>query len=95
MQPRAASRSTKRRSAEIVAAAAKVFAERGYHGASTQDIADVLGIHLGTVKSRVGRARKALRLILAKTYPEFDTEDSPFEWFDHVRPSARQQGICA
>ena len=42
MQLRAASRSTKRRSAEIVAAAAKVFAERGYHGASTQDIADVL-----------------------------------------------------
>ena len=25
-------------------AAARVFAERGYHGASTQDIADVLGI---------------------------------------------------
>ena len=34
----------KRRTAEIVAAAAKVFARRGYHGASTQDIADVLGI---------------------------------------------------
>jgi AcrR family transcriptional regulator len=44
MQPRAASRSSKRRSAEIVAAAAKVFAQRGYHGASTQDIADVLGM---------------------------------------------------
>jgi len=28
----------------MVAAAAKVFARRGYHGASTQDIADVLGI---------------------------------------------------
>src|SRR4029077_12030958 len=34
----------KRRAAEIVAAAAKVFARRGYHGASTQDIADVLGM---------------------------------------------------
>ena len=34
----------KRRHTEIVAAAAKVFARRGYHGASTQDIADVLGI---------------------------------------------------
>ena len=30
--------------AEIMEAAARVFAERGYHGASTQDIADVLGI---------------------------------------------------
>ncbi len=47
MQPRVASRSgnaLKRRSAEIIAAAAKVFAQRGYHGASTQDIADVLGM---------------------------------------------------
>lgn len=47
MQTRVASRSgnaVKRRSAEIIAAAAKVFAQRGYHGASTQDIADVLGM---------------------------------------------------
>lgn len=47
MQNRAVPRAgnaTKRRSAEIIAAAAKVFAQRGYHGASTQDIADVLGI---------------------------------------------------
>lgn len=35
---------TRRRSAAILDAAARVFAERGYHGASTQDIADVLGI---------------------------------------------------
>ncbi len=34
----------KRRAAEMVAAAATVFAKRGYHGASTQDIADQLGI---------------------------------------------------
>jgi TetR/AcrR family transcriptional regulator, cholesterol catabolism regulator len=27
-----------------LAAAAKVFAQRGYYGATTQDIADVLGI---------------------------------------------------
>jgi TetR/AcrR family transcriptional regulator, cholesterol catabolism regulator len=37
-------RAMKRRSAEITAAAAKVFASRGYHNATTQDIADVLGI---------------------------------------------------
>jgi len=35
---------TARRLFEITDAAAKVFARRGYHGASTQDIADVLGI---------------------------------------------------
>jgi AcrR family transcriptional regulator len=37
-------RSTHRRSGEIMDAAARVFAELGYHGASTQDIADTLGI---------------------------------------------------
>ena len=35
---------TARRLSEIIDAAAKVFAHRGYHGASTQDIADVLGM---------------------------------------------------
>ncbi|MCZ7566390.1 MAG: TetR/AcrR family transcriptional regulator [Burkholderiales bacterium] len=42
--PRRARPARKRRAAETTAAAARVFAERGYHGATTQDIADVLGI---------------------------------------------------
>jgi AcrR family transcriptional regulator len=33
-----------RRHDEIMDAAARVFAEKGFHGASTQDIADILGI---------------------------------------------------
>jgi AcrR family transcriptional regulator len=37
-------RSTHRRSSEIIEAAAQVFAELGYHGATTQKIADVLRI---------------------------------------------------
>ncbi len=36
--------SPRRRAPEIIEAAAHVFAERGFHGATTQDIADVLGI---------------------------------------------------
>ena len=36
--------SRRRRAPEIIDAAARVFAERGFHGATTQDIADVLGI---------------------------------------------------
>ena len=44
LELRARSNVRKRRQPEMVAAAAKVFARRGYHGASTQDIADVLGI---------------------------------------------------
>jgi AcrR family transcriptional regulator len=34
----------RRRAPEIIEAAARVFADRGFHGATTQDIADVLGI---------------------------------------------------
>ena len=34
----------RRRAEEIVEAAAAVFAEKGYHGASTQDVADRLGM---------------------------------------------------
>ncbi len=60
-----------------------------------EKIARVLGIKIGTVKSRVGRARKELRHMLAKTYPEFDPKDSPYEWLDHARSSVQQQGICA
>jgi AcrR family transcriptional regulator len=42
--PRRPRASPRRRTAEIIEAAARVFAERGFHGATTQDIADVLGI---------------------------------------------------
>ena len=41
---RGASEWPRRRASKIIDAAARVFAERGYHGASTQAIADVLGI---------------------------------------------------
>lgn len=34
----------RRRAGEVLEAAAAVFAERGFHGASTQDIADRLGM---------------------------------------------------
>jgi AcrR family transcriptional regulator len=38
-----------RRYAEMLDAAAAVFADRGYHGASTKDIADRLGIKQGSI----------------------------------------------
>ena len=46
---RSAAPKVKRRAAEILAAAAKVFARRGYHGASTKDIADVLGVRQASI----------------------------------------------
>src|SRR5436853_7109828 len=53
----------KKRHVEIVAAAAKVFARRGYHGASTQDIADVLGIRQASLYYYFSSKEAALELV--------------------------------
>lgn len=47
--PRRSAGSPKRRIGEILDAAARVFDRRGYHGSSTQDIADELGIRQATL----------------------------------------------
>jgi len=44
------------------------FLLREYHHMTYAEIADALEIDLGTVKSRIGRARKALRRTLAEVY---------------------------
>jgi AcrR family transcriptional regulator len=64
MQPRV-TETRKRRSAEMVAAAAKVFARRGYHGASTQDIADVLGIRQASLYYYFASKEAALEAVCA------------------------------
>ena len=54
---------THRRSVEIIEAAAQVFAERGYHGASTQDIADILHIRQASLYYYVPSKEAALELV--------------------------------
>lgn len=56
-------RSTHRRSAEIIEAAAQIFAERGYHGATTQDIADVLNIRQASLYYYFPSKEVALELV--------------------------------
>ena len=56
-------RNTHRRSVEIIEAAAQVFAERGYHGATTQDIADVLRIRQASLYYYVQSKEAALELV--------------------------------
>jgi len=56
-------RNTHRRSVEIIEAAAQVFAERGYHGATTQDIADVLHIRQASLYYYVPSKEAALELV--------------------------------
>src|SRR5438876_10873953 len=54
---------TRRRSEEIINAAADVFAERGYHGATTQDIADVLGIRQASLYYYFSSKEAALEVV--------------------------------
>lgn len=64
--PRAAAPNQRRRQSEILDAAAKVFAERGYYGASTQDIADVLGIRQASLYYYFSSKEIALELVCLK-----------------------------
>jgi AcrR family transcriptional regulator len=56
----------RRRASEILDAAAKIFAERGYYGASTQDIADVLGIRQASLYYYFPSKEIALELVCMK-----------------------------
>jgi len=58
--------SPRRRAAEIIEAAAQVFAERGFHGASTQDIADVLGIRQASLYYYFASKEFALEQVCAR-----------------------------
>jgi TetR/AcrR family transcriptional regulator, cholesterol catabolism regulator len=52
-----------RRADEIIDAAARVFAERGYHGTSTQAIADVLGMRQASLYYYFPSKEAALELV--------------------------------
>lgn len=55
--------SQRRRAPQIIDAAARVFAERGFHGATTQDIADVLGIRQASLYYYFSSKEAALELV--------------------------------
>jgi len=57
------SASQRRRAPQIIDAAARVFAERGFHGATTQDIADVLGIRQASLYYYFSSKEAALELV--------------------------------
>lgn len=71
MIARTAAPKAKRRAAEILAAAAKVFARRGFHGASTQDIADVLGVRQASIYYYFDSKEAALEAVCADGLANF------------------------
>lgn len=63
--------SARRRFAEVIDAAAKVFARRGYHGASTQDIADVLGMRQASLYYYFESKEAALEAVCASGVEDY------------------------
>jgi RNA polymerase sigma-70 factor (ECF subfamily) len=66
-----------------------ILALRVVHNHSYDEIASQLGIHVGTVKSRIARARESLRARLAETCPEFAPDADPGDWFEPTRQTGR------
>jgi RNA polymerase sigma-70 factor (ECF subfamily) len=62
---------------------------------SYASIAGALGISIGTVKSRIGRARDNLRALLAEKYPDLAPGSSVFSFLEPIRPGGRLTVACA
>ncbi|MEO6993396.1 MAG: sigma-70 family RNA polymerase sigma factor, partial [Lacunisphaera sp.] len=61
-------------------------------GQTYSEMAEELGVRVGTAKSRVARARQALRKLLTEVCPEFRRGEKPEAWFGPLRPA---NGISA
>jgi RNA polymerase sigma-70 factor, ECF subfamily len=63
----------------------RILTMRSVLDQSYEEIAAVLGINVGTVKSRIARARERLRSQLADECPEFTADGNPSAWFEPAR----------
>jgi len=68
----------------------EVLTLRNVLNRSYEQIATTLGINVGTVKSRIARARESLRACLSETCPEFARGETSGEWFLPSRATYRR-----
>ena len=73
----------------------EILSLRNLQHHSYDEIARDLGISVGTVKSRLARARESLRVLLAEACPEFGPGAQPAAWFDAVRPMGGVEVLSA
>ncbi len=73
----------------------KILALRNSQHCTYSEISRSLGVGIGTVKSRIARARNNLRILVSQAYPEFLSESSPFTCFESVRGSGQLEAISA
>jgi RNA polymerase sigma-70 factor (ECF subfamily) len=72
----------------------RILAMRTVLDQSYEDIAIELGINVGTVKSRIARARERLRKCLAEECPEFARDSDPVDWFEPARGGGQVSAAC-
>lgn len=67
----------------------RILTMRAVLDRSYEEIAADLGINVGTVKSRIARARERLRRRLAEEFPDFAAGSDPFDWFEPARAAGQ------
>lgn len=70
----------------------EILAMRNLLNHSYEEIATMLSLEVGTVKSRIARARGQLRSLMAEACPEFGEQAPVSDWFEPARPVG---GLCA
>ena len=81
--------------AQLGAPAREILLLRNSRNHTYVEISRELGINVGTVKSRVARARASLRVLLAKACPEFRVDVPLRDWFETARPAGLLAVSCA
>lgn len=77
---------------ELPAGQREILEMRNVMNRSYHDIAQSLDIEVGTVKSRIARARGQLKTLMAQKCPEFTEAAVPADWFESNRAGACHAG---